>query len=77
MPNYDLGILITVAIGLGLMAILGMMLGFWAMLREMKEISAISERIAGIAERLDARLRRQYADIDRELQDIKELLGGQ
>ncbi len=77
MPNYDLGILMTVAIGLVLIAILGMMLGFWAMLREMKEISAISERIAGIAERLDARLRSQYADIDRELQDIKELLGGQ
>jgi len=41
------------------MTILGMMLGFWAMLHEMREISAISERVAGIAERLDARLRRQ------------------
>ena len=58
-PNYDLGILITVDIGLALMTILGMMLGFWAMLHEMREISAISERVAGIAERLDARLRRQ------------------
>lgn len=77
MPNYDLGMLITVAIGLVLMAILGMMFGFWAMLREIKEIAAISERVAGIAARLDARLRRQYADIDRELQDIKELLGEQ
>lgn len=75
MPNYDLGILMSIDIGLALMAILGMMLGFWAMLREMKEISTISERVAGIAERLDARLRRQYADIDRELQDIKGLLG--
>jgi hypothetical protein len=41
----------------------------------MRKIGDISERVVGIAERLDARLRRQYADIDRELQDIKERLG--
>jgi len=35
----------------------------------------ISERVAGIAERLDVRLRRQYADIDRELQDIRKCWG--
>jgi len=39
----------------------------------MKLISASTERVAGMAERLDARLRRQYADIDRDLQDIKEM----
>ena len=77
MPNYDLGILITLDIGLAMMTVLGMMAGFWFMLREMREIAASTERVAGIAERLDARLRRQYADIDRELQDIKEILGGQ
>jgi hypothetical protein len=77
MPNYDLGILLTLDIGLAMITVLGMMTGFWFMMREMREISASTERVAGIAERLDARLRRQYADIDRELQDIKEMLGGQ
>jgi len=38
----------------------------------MRKIGDISERVAGIAERLDARLRRQYADIDRELQVKKQ-----
>jgi len=33
--------------------------------------------VAEIAERIDLRLRRQYGDIDRELRDIKEMLGGQ
>ncbi len=75
MPNYDLGILITIDICLALMGLLGMMAGFWFMSRDMRAITAASERVAGIAERLDVRLRRQYADIDRELQDIKERLG--
>jgi hypothetical protein len=51
-----------------------MTMGFWFMSRDMREISASSERVAGIAERLDARLRRQYADIDQELQEIKRRL---
>ncbi len=74
-PNYDLGILITIDISLALIGLLGMMAGFWFMSRDMRAITASSERVAGIAERLDARLRRQYADIDRELQDIKNALG--
>ena len=73
-PNYDLGILITVNTCLALMGLLGMMAGFWFMSRDMRAITASSERVAGIAERLDARLRRQYADIDRELQNINERL---
>jgi len=73
-PNYDLGILITIDICLALMGLLGMMAGFWFMSRDMRAITASSERVAGIAERLDARLRRQYADIDRELQDIRDAL---
>ena len=77
MPQYDIAMLMTVNIFLALLGLLGMMAGFWFMSRDMREIMATSERVAGIAERLDARLRRQYADIDRELQDIKELLGGQ
>ena len=73
-PNYDLGILITIDISLALIGLLGMMAGFWFMSRDMRAITASSERVAGIAERLDARLRRQYADIDRELQDIRDAL---
>ena len=73
-PNYDLGILITLNICIGLITVLGMMAGLWFMSRDMRAIVASNEHIAGIAERLDARLRRQYADIDRELQDIKERL---
>lgn len=74
MPQPDIGILITLDIGLALITLLCMALGFWGILHEMKQISAISERVAGIADRLDARLRRQYADIDRELQNINERL---
>ena len=75
-PNYDLGILITINICIGLITALGMMAGLWFMSRDMRAITASSERVAGIAERLDARLRRQYADIDRELQNINERSGG-
>ena len=70
MPNYDLGLLITVDICIGLVTVLFMMAGLWFMSRDMREIVASNERIAGIAERLDARLRRQYADIDLELRGL-------
>ena len=76
-PNYDLGILITIDIGIGLLTVIAIMIGVWGIMRQNLRSQEIGERVAGIAERLDARLRRQYADIDRELQDIKELLGGQ
>lgn len=42
----------------------------WMILKQGNHTAEIAERVAGIAERLDARLRRQYADIDRDLQDI-------
>jgi hypothetical protein len=70
MQNYDLGVLVTIDIGIGLLAIFGTMVGIWGIMRQNLRSQEISERVAGIAERLDARLRRQYADIDRELQDI-------
>ena len=76
-PHYDLGILITIDIGIGLLTVLAIMIGVWGIMRQNIRSQEIAERVAGIAERLDARLRRQYADIDRELQDIKEILGGQ
>ena len=76
-PNYDLGLLITIDISIGLLTVLAIMIGVWGIMRQNLCSQEISERVAGIAERLDVRLRRQYADIDRELQDIREMLGGQ
>jgi len=69
MPEHDLGLLITLNIGLTLTGILAAMIGVWAMMRQ-------DIRSQEIAERIDARLRRQYTDIDRDLRDIKDLLGG-
>jgi hypothetical protein len=75
MLNYDLGILITLNIGLTLIGLFGAIIGVWGIMRQNIRSQEIAERVAGMAERLDARLRRQYADIDRDLQDIKESLG--
>ncbi len=74
MPD-DVARLLSLNTGLILFVIAIIALSTWGILHEMKEISRSTERVAGIAERLDARLRRQYADIDRELQDIEERLG--
>ena len=68
MPNYDLGILITVDISIGLLTVLTMIIGIWGVMKQ-------NLRSQEIAERIDLRLRRQYADIDRDLQDIKNALG--
>jgi hypothetical protein len=76
MIQHDLGYLIPLNIGLVLIGFFGGMIGIWAIMKQGNRTAEIAERVAGIAERLDARLRRQYADIDRELQDIKEILGG-
>ena len=43
--------------------------GLWFMSRDMREIMAISERITRIAERIDARLRRDFPNIGEELGD--------
>ena len=77
MPQYDIAMLITLDIGLALLGLILTFIGIWAILHEMKGIAASNERIAGMAERLDARLRRQYADIDRELQSecLKNFFG--
>ena len=74
MPD-DVARLLSLNTGLILAVIAILGISTWGILHEIKEISHSTERVAGIAERLDARLRRQYADIDRELQDIKNALG--
>jgi len=77
MIQHDLGYLITLNIGFVLIGFFRGMIGIWAIMKQGNRTAEIAERVADIAERLDARLRRQYADIDRELQNIKEILGGQ
>lgn len=81
MPQYDLGILITVDIGIAMMTALGMMAGFWAIVREMnrntRETREGMREIAEMTRTVAFMVRRQYGDIDRDLQEIKELLGGQ
>ena len=67
-PNYDLGILITIDITLALVTVLIVVIGIWGIMRQ-------NIRSQEIAERIDARLRRQYPDIDRDLQDIKNAVG--
>ena len=73
-PNYDLGILITLCIGLVLIGILVAVFGIWIILRQSaqsaREITQITREVAFM-------IRRQYGDIDRDLQEIKELLEGQ
>ena len=88
MPEHDLAALITLNIGLTCTGILAAMIGVWAIVRQAsanttyraeisQRTSASTERVAQIAERIDARLHRQYADIDRDLQESKDLLEGQ
>jgi len=43
------------------------------MARQNTRLAASTERVATIAERIDARLRRQYTDIDRDLWEIRDI----
>ena len=74
MPNYDLGILLTLNIGLTLLDFLIAVIGVWAIMRELRqstrEITTMTREVAFM-------IRRQYGDIDRDVQEIKELLAGQ
>jgi len=64
MPNYDLGLLITLDIGLALIGLCVAVFGTWIITRQ---VSASTTELARIAERIDARLRRQFPDIDSDL----------
>ena len=66
MPNYDLGILITLNICLTLIGLSVAVAGVWFQSRDLKEIIASNERIGRIAERIDARLRRDFPNIGDE-----------
>ncbi len=81
MPNYDLGILITLNIALTLIGLSIAIIGVWAIMRELKQSTRESRggmrEITQITREVAFMIRRQYGDIDRDLQEIKELLGGQ
>ena len=72
MPNYGLGLLITFNIGITFLSIFVAAFGLIITVRQASQNTAYlaenGRRIAEIAERIDARLRRQYPDIDQDLQ---------
>lgn len=74
MPEHDLSLLITLNIGMTLSGILITAISCWAIIRQSirstREIGTMQREVAFM-------IRRQYGDIDRDLQEIKELLGGQ
>jgi hypothetical protein len=73
MPSYDLGILITLTLGLTLMGIVATGMFAWAIVRQRilstREIAQIQREVAFM-------IRRQYGDMDRDLQEMKDLVGG-
>ena len=72
-PHYDLGLLITLDISLTLIGIVAAAIGLITMSlmlgRQLREIQSTGERVAIICERIDARLRRDFPDIGRDLGD--------
>ena len=85
MPEHDFSVLMTLNIGMTLSGILVTAISCWAIIRHsirstrelsqetregMRELAQIQREVAFM-------IRRQYGDIDRDLQEIKELLGGQ
>ena len=63
MPD-DVARLLSLNTGLILAVIAIVATSTWGIIHEMRKIADSTERVAGIAERLEARLRRQYADIE-------------
>jgi len=72
-PNYDLGLMITLNIFLTIIGILAAAIGLIVMSlmlgKQLREIQSTGERVAIICERIDARLRRDFPDIGRDLGD--------
>jgi hypothetical protein len=75
--------LLALSIGISITGFLGLMAGLIYLARLVGEARAGTERITASAERIAAmqeamwlQLRRQYADIDQDLQEIKDLLQG-
>jgi len=68
-PNYDLGILITLDIGLAILGLLLTFAGIWGVMRQNIRSQQIMLEVARIAQRIDARLRRDFPDIGQDLGD--------
>jgi hypothetical protein len=71
--NYDLGMLITLNILLTLIGIAIAVVGIWAILKQANAnttyLADSTRRVAEIAERIDARLRRDFPDIGGDIGD--------
>lgn len=67
--------------GINAAALLGIMGGIIYLVvhftRFARHMDANHREMAGMARDIALMVRRQYADIDRDLQDIREMLGGQ
>ena len=74
MPNYDLGILIALDICLALIGLIFSGMIYW---RISYHLSEATKEITSMQREVAFMIRRQYGDIDRDLQEIKEMLGGQ
>ena len=81
MPEHELSFLMTLNIGMTLSGILITAITCWAIIRELRQSTRESREgmreITQITREVAFMIRRQYGDIDRDLQEIKELLGGQ
>jgi putative Mn2+ efflux pump MntP len=73
MPEHELATLMTLNIGMTLSGLLISVIGVWAIMRELRQSS---REITQMTREVAFMIRRQYGDIDRDLQEIKELLGG-
>ena len=76
MPEHELSFLMTLNIGMTLSGILITAISCWAIIRQGIQIAGMvernsrsTERVAEIAERIDARLRRDFPDIGGDLGD--------
>ena len=78
--NYDLAMLITFNIGLTFTGILLAIAGVWMIIRQSirstQETTQQTREIAEMHRKVAFMIRRQYGDIDRNLQEIKELPRG-
>jgi hypothetical protein len=74
MSHNELATLTVFGIGLTFAGILLCFACAWAIIRQSTRSTT---EIAQITREVAFMIRRQYGDIDRDLQEIKELLGGQ
>ena len=80
MPGHELSFLMTLNIGMTLSGILITAMSCWAIIRELRQSTRESREgmreITQMTREVAFMIRRQYGDIDRDLQEIKESLGG-